>query len=116
MPYEEIVRPLELKEPIGCHLQAIGSVGGCFEWGNGAAEFDKYLKRNHGLGNGYRGAYFTGTIVSISDSPYYDRTREELKKRGFIHLATQPGAHGAYKMQLWSLGLEPVAQPKEENN
>src|SRR5271157_1751085 len=100
----EGVKPLiTTHEPCGCHLQVIKQVGGCFGWPSGADSFDKLLVQNHGQGDGYKGQYFTGTIVSFRDEDA--KTVTELKKRGFIHLGTQDGAHGSYKMLLYGKGF-----------
>lgn len=109
MPYGNKVDPLiTTHEPCGCHLQAISSVNGCFSIASSAASFDKLLEPNHNQGDGYKGAYFTGTIVSIADyggDSLYTSTSKELEKRGFQLLGTQPGAHGTYKMRLWGKGF-----------
>lgn len=122
MPNEKYVtgiRPLiTTQEPMGCHLQAIGGVDGCFSFKSGADQFDRLLERNHGQGDGFRGEYFTGTIVSISDdSPQFAATVKELKSRGFKLLGTQSGAHGSYKMCLYGKGFTlPAKKTKKEKS
>jgi hypothetical protein len=113
MPTGKAVRPLQVHEPVGCHLQAISNVGGCFNWGGGGEEFDRLMQRNHGVGHDnkdadpedyqYLGRHFTATIVSIRYGQ--EGTQKELKKRGFVLLGIQPGAHGGYKMELWGHGF-----------
>lgn len=104
MPYEKEVKPLiTANAPLGCHLNSINSVGGCFKWGGGAKQFDALLKRDHGEG-AFCGEYFTATIVSIDISD--KDTVAELTKRGFELLGTQKGAHGAYKMGLYGKGFD----------
>ena len=88
--------------PLGCHLQAINSVAGIFDYGR-IADFDILLKRGHGVGI-YNGVYFTGTICSVASNSSA-KTFDELEKRGFVILGTQPGAHGNYKMVLYGLGF-----------
>lgn len=101
----ELMDGLNATEPCGCHLQAIW---GCARYDDGfRKDFDDLLHRKHGKGDGYKGQYITGTIVSVKHS---ERIIEELKKRGFKLLGTQPGAHpehydGAYDMELWGLGF-----------
>lgn len=103
MPYEEEeMQTLNARTPLGCHLQLIESVGGAFDWAGGVKEFDSLLKKSHGQSEGYDD-YFTGTIVSISQSDR--KTIKELKKRGFKLLGTQRGGHGAYRMGLWGKGF-----------
>lgn len=112
MPYDEKIEPLiTTHEPFGCHCQAISSVGGCFNFPAGAKAFDDLLKRNHGRGDGYKGQYFTGTLVSIYEDK---KTEAELIKRGFKLLGIQAGAHGTYRMMLYGLGFKLPNEKKEE--
>ena len=96
---------LEVSEPIGCHLQAIAGVGGCFGYGAGAA-FDALLKQHHGAGkpSTFHGEYFTATIVSIRIPD--ETTVKELENRGFKLLGIQDGAHGNYEMALYGKGFK----------
>jgi hypothetical protein len=101
-------------EPFGCHLQSINGVGGSLTTPAMKAAFDALLKQNHGQGNGYKGQYFTGTIVSFATNcPSFKATVEALKERGFKHLGTQKGAHGTYKMVLYGLGFELPSEEKK---
>lgn len=113
MPVGSAIKPLISADcHTGCHLQAIESVGGCFSWPEGVKEFDRLLKRNHGEGT-FEELHFTGTIVSFQreNTNWYKQTVEELKKRDFVLLGTQKGAHGSYKMELWGQGF---TLPKRE--
>jgi hypothetical protein len=103
LPYNNKIDPLiTTHDPIGCHLQAIYSVAGCFDIVTGAKAFDTLLEHNHGSGV-FGGAHFTGTIVSIRLPD--EKTIAALEKRGFKLLGTQEGAHGDYEMALYGLGF-----------
>lgn len=101
--------------PIGCHMQFIGGVEGCFSFGDRGKDFDRLLKRHHGEGT-FAGEYFTGTLVSItSNSAYFEDTVKALKDRDFQLLASQKGAHGNYKMLLYGRGFTlPKPEKKEK--
>lgn len=98
----------------GCHLQAISGVDGAFSMPSSAKTFDELCKQGHGKGDGYRGQYITGTIVSVTvghPCSNAEETLAGLKKRGFKLLGIQDGAHGSYKMHLYGLGF---TLPKEK--
>lgn len=126
MPYENEVPPLQLSvtEPVGCHLQAISSVGGCLSLPSAIAIFERLLKRGHNdKSSQWKGAYFTGTIVSIGDRnrEVFDQTVKILTELGFKLLGVQEGAHqalnGSYKMYLYGLGFTlpgEIPAPKEK--
>lgn len=116
MPSLAQIDSFPVSTPMGCHLQAINGVQGVFAWPAGAAEFDRLLTHGHGKGP-FKGLHFTGTIVSIqtNSGDLYEKTVEELKKRGFQLLGTQPGAHGAYKMELWGEGFTLPEKEKHGN-
>ena len=92
------------EEHMGCHLQAIGGVGPTLTMASGRAQLEKLLERNHGMGNGYKGQYFTASIVSIRAENAADRA--VLEELGFKLLGIQQGAHGTYKMALYGKGFE----------
>ncbi len=118
MPFSD---ELTCLNSLGCHLQLIGSVGGCFEWPTGAAAFDALLVRGHGRGT-YSGTHFTGTLVSISDfgepetCRSFLKTKAELEKRDFKLVLVQEGAHprasGEHKMYLYFRPEPPVKKEK----
>lgn len=105
---------LTVTEPIGCHLQTIGGVAGSFNIPSCSGHFDALLKRDHGQGNGFRGAYFNATIVSIYLPDAV--TEKALRERGFELLGTQKGAHGDYLMGLFGQGftLPSVHEPNRK--
>lgn len=137
MPEVDIVDPLlgppklEPVEISGCSLQCIRNAAGSLgyltgqnaAWNKSRADrFDELCRNGHGEGGGYKGRYFTGTIVTIADSSYngadvFKATEAELLKRGFKLLATYPGAHrdiyGQYKMYLY--GSSSFELPGESN-
>jgi hypothetical protein len=106
------------KQITACHLQAVYPVGGCLHIPTFMEEFKKLLQRGHGKGDGYKGQYITGTIVSICTSDNKtEETRKILKELGFKLLGIQEGAHSniynKYKAELWGLGFKLPTKEKE---
>ena len=102
------IEPLfQVKQLHGCHIQTIKNVGGLLSLGEHLATFKALLQQGHHQGDGYKGIYITGTVVSIADHSGYDYpgTTKILKELGFIELGVQQGAHGDYKMHLWGHGF-----------
>jgi hypothetical protein len=119
----------DVKEVSCCALQCVGSAAALLRSFPDA--FDKAMQRSHGLGDGYKGSYFTASIVVLShyleggqyikDYPNlceaYENAITKLKERGWKYLASFPGAHpehrdGPYKMEIW--GSESFELPKEK--
>lgn len=97
---------LRCSNPIGCHLQAINNVSNLIFNRKAIKEFDALQKPFHGLGEDFKGEWFTGSILSIGDNlPHFKAAKHFLEERGFQVLGTQHGAHGDYKMYLFGKGF-----------